>query len=341
MAVKRIVKILLVVAYAVGFGEAYCRWLVPKIMIGPSFTISDADLGWVGRPSFTGRRVTREFDMHFTTGVEGFRGTDQVKKKRPGSVRIASFGNSHTFGVGVDDDQVYSYRLEQELQNGGGADIEVINMSVTDTGTGIILAMWDQILQYQPDMIVVRYDDYNYRAPGRLWSVEHGELVRKRPEVRGRVREVMERFQGLRHLESFALYGFSRILFSRHIDSIASLGSRMNPFRPIERGPTLAKPAENELEYALLTELVARCVRESIPLVFATFNLEPARRVEFDRIVDRPGILVLEMDSKAKSPQYYYAIDEHLNALGHEYVAKRLAQLLIRPNGKLKEFDAL
>ena len=100
MLTRNIIKFAFMALYSVAFAEGYCRWLVPKIMIGPSFTVPHPDYGWTARKSFTGRRVTREFDMRFTTGPQAFRGGDYERGVPAEWTRIASFGNSQTFGVG-------------------------------------------------------------------------------------------------------------------------------------------------------------------------------------------------------------------------------------------------
>ena len=93
------------------------------------------------------------------------------------------------------------------------------------------------------------------------------------------------------------------------------------------RRPDAAAPKRNldELEYRLLDELIDRCARAKIPLVLATFDLKTERRVVFDELTSQPGVVVLDLQSKSTSPQYYYKVDEHLNALGHAYVAEQLA----------------
>jgi lysophospholipase L1-like esterase len=321
---NKTLMIAFVALYSLAFTEAYCRWLVPKIMIGPSFTAVHPDFGWYGRKSFTGRRVTREFDMHFTTGAQSFRGGDYDREKPDGWTRIASFGNSQTFGVGVNDDETYSHLLEQLLRERVDPSVEVINMSVTDTGTGIILAMWDDILSYHPDAIVVRYDDYNYRAPGRLWRVKDGQLVRSRRQAKGQFRRWMSQWDILQRCESLAAYGFARILVSRHIKSASKLPKTLFSFGS---GPSVRKPARStdDLEYRLLGELIDRCAQAKIPLVLATFDLKPDRRKVFDDLTSRPGVIVVDLKSKVAEPKYYFDVDEHLNPAGHRYVAEQLA----------------
>jgi lysophospholipase L1-like esterase len=320
-----LLKITFAIIYCAGFAEAYCRWLVPKIMIGPSFTVSDPDVGWISRKAFTGRRVTREFDMRFTTGAAGFRGGDYEKTPPAGTTRIASLGNSQTFGVGVNDDETYSHLLEGLLRQRVDPKIEVVNMSITDTGTGIILAKWDEILSYHPDLLLIRYDDYNYLAPRRLWNYKDGQLVRSGRDAKGKFRTWMAQWKIPQELESLATYGFARILISRHMSSVSSLSDRLLSLGHVPE-PRETKRNWDELEFRLLGELLDRCAQENLPLVLATFELKPERRKMFDELTSRPGVIVVDLPGRDVAPDYYYKIDEHLNARGHRHVAEKLAE---------------
>ncbi|MDJ0867404.1 MAG: GDSL-type esterase/lipase family protein [Myxococcota bacterium] len=71
----------------------------------------DEDLFWSLAP---GKQVWYR-GTPVTTNALGLR-SPEVEPKQPGELRILSLGESGTFGIGVDDDQTYSARLEAVLR---------------------------------------------------------------------------------------------------------------------------------------------------------------------------------------------------------------------------------
>ncbi len=82
-------------------------------------------------------RRTRAF--HYSTNSLTYRGVREYElAKRPGVFRVLVFGTGVTYGIGVDDEDVYSEILERKLNRKGRQTYEVYNLalpcSTTDLG---------------------------------------------------------------------------------------------------------------------------------------------------------------------------------------------------------------
>jgi len=88
------------------------------------------------------------------------RNKEIYRKKGKGVFRIICLGASPTFGWGVNEDQMYSYRLQQLLNDNPTLqkDIEVINAGVIGYSSYQGLNFFrEKIIDYAPDLITVSY----------------------------------------------------------------------------------------------------------------------------------------------------------------------------------------
>lgn len=119
----------------------------------------DAELSYRLQPDFvsqpgTGGGVTRH-------NSAGFRG-DEFPPKSATTLRIACFGASTTYGVGVDDNRdTYPAQLETVLRErplpAGWEDVEVLNLGVGGyTSREILGTMERTIPELQPDVVLIQ-----------------------------------------------------------------------------------------------------------------------------------------------------------------------------------------
>ena len=85
----------------------------------------------------------------------GFRGPMPEQPKPSGRTRIVTTGDSSFFGFGVNDDEVFSYRLQAQLSS-KGQDVDVMNMGIG----GYTIAQHKLFLEevgweLQPDLLVL------------------------------------------------------------------------------------------------------------------------------------------------------------------------------------------
>jgi hypothetical protein len=85
---------------------------------------------------------------------KGWRGPVVPIERRPGVLRIAALGDSHTFGHGVGDDETWAAVLERELDT-PARPVEVMNCGVNGYDADQVVALLEKrVLPYEPDLVV-------------------------------------------------------------------------------------------------------------------------------------------------------------------------------------------
>lgn len=99
---------------------------------------------------------THEFDNDITTNSLGYRGPEFSLQKPEGTTRILMLGDSTTFGIGSDDDQTFSIKLQEKLQTEGN-NIEVINAGFASglSPDTYYLYLKDKGINLDPDIVFV------------------------------------------------------------------------------------------------------------------------------------------------------------------------------------------
>jgi hypothetical protein len=129
---------------------------------------------------------------------EGFRSAPFAGVKRPGVLRVACIGDSWTFGMNVDQNQMYSARLEALLKAHPPADardVEVMNFGILGyTSFQGLQLLKTRVLDLHPDVVIIGfgmndsdvagYRDKDVLAPGPVrWRdrvkavTEHSESL--------------------------------------------------------------------------------------------------------------------------------------------------------------------
>src|SRR5574341_214630 len=117
-----------------------------------TFDAHDSTKGWVPKPNL--RDVQAFKNKTLNTNSRGLRGkTEYSYDKHSKKVRILILGDSFTFGVGVSDNETYSYYLEEMLPN-----VEVINMGVHGYGHDQMLILFkEEGVKYMPDIVILGF----------------------------------------------------------------------------------------------------------------------------------------------------------------------------------------
>ena len=135
-------------------------------------------------PVETVRYEFRDFQFTVSTNRLGFRGPEFPIRPTPGVKRILVFGNSFTYGWGVDFEDTWPRLLEREL-NGAGLHVEIANVARAGTTA---LEMKDiaarSIPLLKPDLVII-----SALQGGALTTLQAGvepDPIRERPKnVRG------------------------------------------------------------------------------------------------------------------------------------------------------------
>ena len=123
--------------------------------------------------------------VYHSTNSLGFRGKEFSLEKPPGTFRIAVLGDSFTFGEGVKNDDVFSERLAQLLNNQNRGtrkfNFEVLNFGVGGYNTEQSLFLLNNmVLKTKPDMIILGYV-LNDAKPKLFYFDKSDGEIKKRP----------------------------------------------------------------------------------------------------------------------------------------------------------------
>jgi len=110
--------------------------------------------------TFEGYNVKLNRTTIQTINSGGFRGREYSVEKPEEVYRIVVLGDSFTFGLGLNDNETFSYHLEQLLneKNISGKRFEVLNFGVSGYNTVQEVAMLKmKALKYLPDMVIIAH----------------------------------------------------------------------------------------------------------------------------------------------------------------------------------------
>lgn len=318
-------KRLLLIPLILCFLEGYCWVFVPNIHIGPSYKIYDSELGTRVKPNADEWRITRDFRNNWHTNKYGMRGQDTSVHKSPKETefRIVSIGNSHAFGVGVKDDENYSARIEDSLSNRTTFELEVLNMSVPDVGTGYFSQAMPEILSYQPDLIIWRYDHYNFDTTGSMSHYGEGNITWdevQRPSV------LRSFFAGL---DSGALaysgaYAFLRMRMDKYGRRALWGLCRMSGLNTVgDNRCTEPTPKIGWHEKALVDSIFQQVDDAGVPMLMLIFRLNTETQEKWveDNLSGRNQ---LNFQYLLSDKQYRFPHDGHMNGLAHELTASTI-----------------
>ena len=120
----------------------------------------DPDLGCVPVPSQKGIRTRPDYS--FTNNAWGLRGAREYNKEKTTDFRILVLGDSFTYGLGVNDEQVFTVLLEKNLSRSGRS-VEVINAGIPGKGTDYALKfMQTRGLELDPDLVILCFNRTDY-----------------------------------------------------------------------------------------------------------------------------------------------------------------------------------
>jgi lysophospholipase L1-like esterase len=103
----------------------------------------------------------------YRTNAEGVRGPEYTPEPAPGVFRIVVAGDSVTMGAGVEEEEAYPARLEEQLNIGAGPwRYEVVNLGISGSNSTVIVRRLQRIgLGYHPHLVVYGYTLNDIEGP--------------------------------------------------------------------------------------------------------------------------------------------------------------------------------
>jgi lysophospholipase L1-like esterase len=253
---------------------------------------------------------TRYGDVLVTYNERGLRDRP-ILPKAEGEYRILALGDSVTFGWGVPQNQIFTFRLEQLLQGRLQRPVRVINSGVGKYNTVQEVTYFKQEgITFQPDLVMLTYvqnDIEENKGPFDPWTI--GSLRGK--SLPGMVKTMLGKLWFYRLLNHTYHYALPKPL----------QGQSSNPLQG-------GKGWSDSM--SALGELVAMCEEHKIPLI-VFFRRSPGENNPlFEDVVRHVnGVPVKDMG------QWYEGLDEsslvnskvdgHPNAEGHRVMAENMA----------------
>ena len=167
----------LLVAFAVA--EVAVRLISPQD-VGPVRFACHPELGDIPVPGQQGeRRLPGNFTFRYSNNSLGWRGRREYREVKPTEYRVLFFGDSFTYGLGVNDDQTFADRVEKDLRAGLWS-VEVMNAGCPGKGTDYALKCFQTVgRKFHPDLTVLGFfgNDFEDNARGQYYTIgRRGEL---------------------------------------------------------------------------------------------------------------------------------------------------------------------
>jgi hypothetical protein len=342
-AIKILVRIgLVIISITIGYGicEILSR-IIYKIDLpyfinfeGKSETLNvpNNELEHATKPNFDGWIVGPEFKNKIQTNRHGFRGRQDFLEMKKERLRIMALGDSFTFGVGVEENEVYIKRTAEILQKELSIPVKAINLGVPSYGTIQEFILFQKYKYLKPDILVLGFfarDSFSELAGNDLvdnYSFYHeyikGNVVPKREHLS------FMRTVRMCLLKSSNLFRWAELYLGWYIRKI-SLPEKQN----LEHKKEAWKITS---DYLLkfdteLQDLKIKCFLLWIPFPLTAVRQDHsvANNIASLRLMNI--ILIDPLEAMKPNPMNYYyrKFDQHWNAEGHNLAAGLLVQKII------------
>lgn len=257
---------------------------------------------------------------HMRTNAFGLRGPEIAERKDPGTLRVGVFGDSVTFGQGVEDDTTYARVLEGLLRESvKEAGIEVLNFGVPAYNiSNIVSTFVEKGTRLDLDVAVLApiVEDYGFHrdhhADAYGYPVQAGTPIQPGP-LKNLLRNI--RLAYLARDAWLRVRGYG----------MAEQGVLYDPLADPALAARTVERAEQEITR------FARVARErGIVPVYAGLGFGTSEAI--NRIVDREGLAAVHVQPALKgydtAALVVSARDNHPSALQHRVIAGEMLKIL-------------
>jgi len=347
--VRKALPALLLIAATAAVGlaaEAAVRWLRPGFVAGPDpsgnpFWRYDPELGWANREGEKGIFSRPEFSTHVSINAMGFRDPERSPGDAGGPgegrdpFRIAVFGDSFTWGHGVEDDEVFTRLLERDLRGP-----EVWNLAVSGYATDQELLTFRKTAPLvRPKLVLVMVSRNDFTGNTQTLSLGYA----KPRFVPAGDRLALEGSPVPRTPAWARALRWMRVR-SALVNGVAAL---VEGDASAEGGePEAGRDEEIRITLALLDAFAAESAtagaRLAVGLVPSTAHvytqsIPPIEKRRFDAIRSwgsERGVAVLDLvgpfrdEFESAGTRLHYPRDRHWNAAGHRLAARAIRRML-------------
>lgn len=324
--------------------EVLVRIVLPQRLY---YNISQWDpyVGFTLIPNIESRQRNDEYEMSIRINSRGLRDREFPLAKPPRTLRVGVFGDSFTFGEGVEVEQTFPKLLEQRLRQdarlrGAGWQVEVLNFGLGKTGTSHQLALYrQQGRTYGLDVVVLAFlasNDFTDNLSG-VFRLEAGQLVHNAEAYTSvrRVQAVLYSIPGYRwmaehsHLVNLARRVATGLDDRRRLGTIATAGADEAAVLLTERlvGGFRAEVEASGADF-LMISLPVRGQREAGQYPAGAVEPPYARRLaSLQSQLHAAGVPVIDflpVFAVLPADAHYYERDGHMRPPGHVVIADGL-----------------
>jgi len=298
--------------------------------------IPDTTKGDRFTPNFRGYFLNPPYDhIPININSHGLRDVEHEFKKPNGVVRILGLGDSVTFGAGVFLEETYLYQLEQLLQQ-QGVGAEVIKSGVNSYKFDQEYTYYiEEGYKYDPDVVIVGFLDKD------IIPVTKQDIAKLYESAKRSYKNIQEKdkqsFVGKIRLlcrSCDTLYTLLNLL-STNWEKSQGISSNWN-----EEWKNPSNLEHLEKKMADLNQRLKRNGQKLMIVVFPTTeqfgsNKENKFQNLLQELLKKENIPVLDLFPYLNVPEYYryyFSGDTaHLNAQGHQLVAKVIKEFILKP----------
>lgn len=268
-----------------------------------SFDIYDKTKGWNVKPDVKNYRYWNGTTLN--TNSKGLRGLKEYTyTKSPDKKRILFIGDSYTFGETNNDNEIFSYYLNEMMPN-----VEILNLGVHGYGHDqILLRLKEEGVKYKPDIVILFFVEENmkrstltfrdYAKP--RYILKRGSLVLKNVSVPSPA-EIIKK-------QRFNIY---------FLDLLEMLGET------IKGNLGIRGKEQVVLAKAIMEEMASTCKKTGSEFAIACRKADE----KLVRGLAAANTTVLSLSPWCRF--YPDALEEHWDAKGHKLVAKELYKKLL------------
>ena len=346
------------VAISLIFGEIIVRIVSPQ-KLSLNVTQWDPYVGFVNIPNVEGFSKTQDFIMHVKINSLGLRDREFELSKPSGTFRIGVFGDSFTFGEGVQNEEAYPKVLEKILKRDtllikSQTNVEVINFGLGKTGTSQQLALYQKEgTKYELDCVILGFlsgNDFTDNIGG-VFSLHDDKLMHNATNYSSvrKIQRILYRIPFYRWLA-----GHSHLVnLFRKTATLLDDSARMQQ-AALDQGGIGGKDSDEEhlmihLTLRLIEEFQREVRRNGSSFLIVNFperdqknfsdyvggEAIPRYVVMYEAlktILSERYIRVLDLVpvfSKLSKSHYYFEHDGHMNNRGHQVIASSIYEVVI------------
>lgn len=273
-------------------------------------SVPDPAVGWRMRENASGYLK----GARLSTNEYGMRGPSITIDKPPGTIRLAVLGRSISLGTGVDDDEVYTSRLQRLLDRFQPGRYQVLNFSVGGYDTSQALDSYEQyVAPFDVDMILI---------PQTVGTILSKTNIRPRRIPKAPL------WTNLRwHLRHFFIYRAALATWLRYMSRTSYYSWSGRQRGASRQGPNWVRTAD------LIREFAHRRCAEGVPVVVVLWHAagwhadEDTERVR-EALENAVGTSILDtrevIDGNYIAKNAIYYGENHPDAAQHERYAKAI-----------------